>query len=276
MFISQTIQTEVVTITPNVARKLLEQNVNNRGVSKANLDRVRKAFELGEWQLNGEAIKIAHNGQILDGQHRLMACAQTGIPFETLIVYGLDDDTQKTMDTGKSRTLSDVLKIEGYPNTTNLSAAVVAIIRSEEYSLKSALFAGASSYTVTNKQAIARLQKEPSLVELVNVVKPVTKIGLPGRAAAALYYEFSKIDQEDTEAFFDKLASGAGLERGNPILALRNHLIANKEDGKGSRNQGYIGAITIKAWNKFRAGEQVKVLSFRPGGANPEKFPEAI
>lgn len=259
-----------------MARQLLEQNTRNRKVSKGNYSKVFEAMTAGEWELNGEAIKIARNGQILDGQHRLMVSADNDIPFQTLIVYGLETETQDTMDTGKSRSTADVLSIEGYPGATNLAAIVLGVIRSERWGLKVATLGSASAYPVTPKQALARLKDEPGLVDLSRYAVSIRKCGLSAKVAGVLYYHLSKIDADDAQFFFDSLRDGDGLVRGNPIHTLREHLLSLKNNQRGALNTTYMAAVVIKAWNKYRLGEECKQLKFRPGGANPEKFPEPI
>lgn len=274
MFISNSIKTEVVTITPRLARKLLEQNTNNRDISPGNLAKIKLIMERGEWELNGEAIKIAKNGRILDGQHRLMAAVETATTFSTLIVYGLDDETQETMDSGKSRTIANVLTLRGYKNAARLASIVTSIIREEQWSLKAAA-TGSTAYVVTPKQVVDRLQVEPSLEELASNVRPLTAL-LSGRTAGLLYYVLSSVDADDAQYFFDRLVAGDGMERDNPILVLRNLLMVLKQEKRGVRSQTYVSALVVKAWNKYRLGEPVKQLKFTIGGANPESFPEPI
>lgn len=273
MFKSDSIKTEVVTITPRLARKLLEQNGGNRKVSAVNLAKIRTVMERGEWALNGEAVKISRSGRILDGQHRLMAAVDTDTTFETLIVYGLEDETQDTMDSGKSRTLADILSIRGYKNAVSLAAISVAIIRSEMWSIRAATIGGGNKYTVTTRQAMDRIESEPALTEIPRLVAPLTKIGLPARTGGLLFYRFSEIHSEDAADFFAKLASGEQMERGNPILTLRNLLVALRAE-RGQVDQSYVAAVCIKAWNKYRDGKDLMHLRFTPGGANPEKYPE--
>lgn len=274
MFISDTIKTDRLTITPRLAKQLLEQNTGNRKIKTAGLETLKSTLLRGEWEFNGEAIKIAKDGRVLDGQHRLLASAETGIPFETMIVYGLNDSTQETMDIGTIRLLPDILYIRGYKNTNRIASITVAIIRSEKWNIRSAIAGGANKFTVTNKEATDRLEREPSLVDLGAIVHPIAKLGVPQRTGGLLYYKFSEISSEDTQYFFEKLETGVGLGEGDPILALRNALIAIKSNAKGQTNQVYIGALIIKAWNKFRDGEPVSQLRFRIGGASPESFPE--
>ncbi|WP_018296507.1 hypothetical protein [Corynebacterium lubricantis] len=276
MFISKTIKSDLVTVTPEMARKLLEQNTRNRNVSKANYSKVLEAMSAGEWELNGEAIKIARDGTLLDGQHRCLVSAENNIPFQTLVVYGLPVETQDTMDTGKSRGPSDVLAINWYKQTADLASITTGIIRAERWGLRAATYQGATAYSVTAKQVLARVEEEPSLVDLVGKSRALRKAGLTAKIAGILYYEFSKIDQLDADAFFEKLESGEGLQRNDPILTLRESLIRLKTSVKGTAGSGYIAALVIKAWNKYRAGESVSLLRYTPGGANPEKFPEPI
>lgn len=269
-----TVETSTRIITAEVAREMLERNTGNRKVSAQNLAKVKEALSRGEWRLNGEAIKIASDGSILDGQHRLLGCAETGVPFETIVITGLDPATRVTMDSGKSRTPADALALEGFKNTTGLAAITSAIIRSERASIKTAS-SSASFPAVTATQVVERVRSEPYLLDLERKAVAARGVGISQKVAGLLMYRFEQIDAVDSEYFFDKLTSGAGLETGDPILALRNALIASKT-AKGTRNMTYVSAIIIKAWNKFRKGEPASMIKYTPGGANPERFPEPI
>jgi hypothetical protein len=38
----------------------------------------------------------------------------------------------------------------------------------------------------------------------------------------------------------------------------------------------FLTAIMIKAWNAYRRGDSIGLLSFKSGGAKPERFPEPV
>lgn len=271
---STAIAARVELITPDAAKSYLMSNTRNRKVGGTNYGKIKASLLRGEWKLNGEAIKIAADGTILDGQHRLMACAETGVSFQTLIVTGLPREVQDTMDTGKSRTLADVLTLHGYKNGTSLAAAVVGIIKSEKHSLKAAFTSGGiNASVITVKESLDRLEIEPTIQDTAILAQRLTKVGLQGRTGSVLHYILTNIDADDADYFFSTLRTGEGLTAGSPILALRNVLIANKASTK-SIPQTLIAALVIKAWNKYRDGEPVKLLKFTVGGANPEQFPE--
>lgn len=66
----------VETITPDRAKQLLEMNTRNRNVLHSNLDILTEEIRKGRFVANGDAIRIAKDGTILDGQHRLLACVR--------------------------------------------------------------------------------------------------------------------------------------------------------------------------------------------------------
>lgn len=43
----------------------------------------------GKWHLNGEAIIINDKGLTDNGYHRLAACIQAGVPFQTVLIEGV-------------------------------------------------------------------------------------------------------------------------------------------------------------------------------------------
>ena len=96
---------------------------------------------------------------------------------------------------------------------------------------------------------------------------------MPPSVAGLTYWLFTNIDVEDTEAFFARLIDGQDMSKGDPIYELRKALL-NSRNVRGERSTSYLVAITIKAWNKWRDGEKIDLLSYRRGGSSPEAFPE--
>lgn len=259
-------------ITPTVAEKYLAKNTHNRTIRQHRVDAYADDMTAGNWQWNGEAIKFAENGTLLDGQHRLLAIVQSGVPVKMMVVRGLPNSTQHTMDTGAKRTFSDVLKLRGEESYTILAATVRGVYWWEKGIRR---FGGSSSTAATNTQLLETLDKHPWLREGMSLLGRVSAhAGLPVSASGALWFAFMSIDTEDANYFFERLASDENHSNGEPIYMLRRLLATSREDVRGARNVTYLAAVTVKAWNAYRAGEEVGQLRWRPGGANPEKFPE--
>lgn len=104
---------KLVTITPQMAELMLEKNIANRKVNQANVNRIAADMATGNYKLNGETIKISTNGEILDGQHRLLASVKSGMSFQTYIVYNVEREAVGTIDMGKGRSVADSLNVMG-------------------------------------------------------------------------------------------------------------------------------------------------------------------
>jgi hypothetical protein len=108
-------------ITKQIADEMLKNNVGNRVVKRAHVDFLKRQIKEGLYSFTGESIIIGASGNVLDGQHRLTAVSETGIPITAVVVTGIDDDARKDIDSGVSRTLAD---------RTNLPRNLCELIRS--------------------------------------------------------------------------------------------------------------------------------------------------
>ena len=104
----------IVTMTQQLAKDYLSRNTQNRKVKERTLRFYKNQMTSGKWKENGEAIIIDTNGVIKDGQHRLMAVAQTGYAYRVPVISGINEDVMDTIDTGANRGASDVLYLEGF------------------------------------------------------------------------------------------------------------------------------------------------------------------
>lgn len=257
-------------ITPEIAKAYLVQNTHNRDVRKGVVSAYATDMRNGDWHWNGDSIRRSKDGTVLDGQHRLLACIEAGVPFRTLVIDGLPNETQDTMDTGIIRRYTDLLKLRGEVNYNPLAATVRAVAAWGDGRMEPR-----NARSFTRAELDRTLEKYPWLRDGMPILKRVSKAtGLPAAASGVLWWAFMEIDPDDAEAFFDRLASDQGHRDGDPITTLRRVLIKNREDRRGTRSIRYLMALVIKAWNKYRDGEEMHQLQFRVGGAKPESFPE--
>ena len=121
------VQVTIEKITPKIADAYLDQNTHNRNLRLGHVDEISRDMSSGSFMLNGDAIRFSDTGVLLDGQHRLAACVKSGITFETVVIRGLPDETQRTMDSGSKRTAGDTLNLYGVHHANNVSAAIKTI-----------------------------------------------------------------------------------------------------------------------------------------------------
>jgi hypothetical protein len=256
-------------ITPELAESYLSKNLHNRNLRQRTVDAYALDMQAGDWDFTGESIKFATDGTLIDGQHRLAAIIQSGVTVRMGVVTGLALIVQENVDNGVRRTFGDVLKLRGESNYASLASIVRGVYQWENNQRRS-FGRGAT----THSQLSATLEKYPWLRDGVTVARGCADhAGLPGFIGGTLWFAFSQIDSDDADYFFEHLRTGENLGSSHPILALRRALAAATEV-RGKRNPIWMLAITCKAWNKFRAGEEVVSLTWRAGGSSPERFPE--
>ena len=118
---------KTIEITPELAEKWLEKNdQNQRHVISAHVRRLAEDMKSGKWEQNGETIKFDTEGNLLDGQHRLLACIEAGVSFTSIVVTGIQNAARMTIDVGTQRTPKDVLRFGGHkeiglPHVTTIS-----------------------------------------------------------------------------------------------------------------------------------------------------------
>ena len=180
----------------------------------------------GEWRFNGEAIKFGKDGRLLDGQHRLLAVIAADKPLTTLVIRGLEDETQQTMDSGKTRTLGDVLTLRGEKNSTQLASLARAVYLADQLGMEAA---AQNDLKPTRGEIISFIDQTPQLADVLAASRAFRSQSgdmLTSSMFASLWWTFAHIDTDAADRFFMSLASGANLQADDPILILRNTLMA--------------------------------------------------
>ena len=262
----------VETITPEMASEYLERNTHNRPLRQRRVDQLVAAIQRGEWILNGDAIRFDSNGVLADGQHRLWAIFSSGVACESLVVEGLDEEAQHTMDTGARRTLKDTLQLKGHNSPQVLAAAINYLWKMEQNRVRE------NSVKPTIAQALALLDLNPALPDSVPVANRFNDRfrGSTGMIAS-LHYTFATIDSELADSFFTTLIKGTNLNDKDPIYLLRSILERQVAAGPGSRSQAVVThALIVKAWNAWVNGEQLQRLTWKAAGSHAEAVPEPV
>lgn len=267
-----TITVTLEMIGPDLAAHYLMANTHNRTRKPRSQAKYVADMTAGKWQFTGAPISFDTNGVLLDGQNRLHSICEAEVTLPVLVVRGLPAETQMDMDSGNPRKFVDVLTLSDEPPTNvTLVAAIVRKIYGWEQGDRRNLGKANPSHS----QLAATLAAHPDAAEFAVQGKRASRTtGLPPTLAGFAWWLFDSVDTEDAAFFFERLADGQGLVKGDPIFELRRTLVASANARGTERSQAYLLAITIKAWNAYRRGDTVAMFKWRMGGANPEAFPE--
>lgn len=101
------VEFHVEAITPDVAKMLLEGNVDNRNLRPRTVQRYARDMAGGSWQLTHEAIGIDAEGNLVDGQHRLRAVIEADTPVWMTVAYYVPMEARRVIDDGARRNAAD-------------------------------------------------------------------------------------------------------------------------------------------------------------------------
>jgi hypothetical protein len=268
------ITAELVTITPDHAAKmLLASKTNNRPISANNVGKIARAMLAGEYVTNGEAVILDTEGNILDGQHRLMACVESGKAFTTVLVSGVDPSAFTTIDTGKARSAGDALATLGARNSMAVAATIQTIAkwRGAGISISGGSATSGSRAVrqriLTNSEVVEWMEQNPGIEDTVARAQAVAPILLSASKVAAILYEAGECEFIAHE-FFRSVRDGAGLDAGSPELALVQFLQRAAAMPTGRRYSGnYIMAAAVRALNARLEGRELRKIQAQPTGS---------
>jgi len=251
---------QLINFTPEMSARYLERNQNNRKVTEKNVLKIASDLSNGAWVVNGETIKIAINGNVIDGQHRFIASVRTGLPFQSFAIFDLPPEVFPTVDVGTKRTAADVLSISEIPNATNIASIIKFYIEA-----KTSKSFAQNAIPPTNEQILNEYLTSPFLYQkLSNSFSSIKKfINTPFMAICK-----SAIEMYGDHWFDDcvtKIKTGQNLEYGDPCLTLREWATSNK----GARTRPEIRSAYVKLIKAMATNSKLKVVRY----SKTEPFP---
>lgn len=256
-----TLEIGFIRITPELANTWLNSNHSNqRKLSKATVAQYTKTIKNGLWYPDtGECIKISCENNIIDGQHRLNAIVQAGIPVTMLVIKNISDEHLAALDTGKKRTLSDVFTIHGVKPVKGINDnALASIVTGLWYlcryvkvahnpSKEFRLDKSQGGHRPNVLQLFKFLENNPKILEHLKLLddKKVSTIGnkFPVSGNILGWYAVSLIDENSANAILETLrtgipVSGAGYDC--PSMKLLSKIQENKMNKSFVRATEYV------------------------------------
>ena len=238
----------VETITPDIAKEWLAQNTDNRKFRTSVGEKYARDMRNGEWTENGDAIRFAGDGTLLDGQHRLWGCLHSGRSIVALVVRNLSNASQDTMDDLAKRTLGDTFNFHGISGANSAASIVRRILM-----WQNGYLSNVGTYQPSKAESLAAIREDHSIAVAVDAagtmqrrrIVPPTIIGLT-------WWVFWSIDEDDCEEFWHALHTGESLSADSPIYIVREQ-IQRHMNREGRVAETALLAWIIKAWNHYRA-----------------------
>ncbi len=263
-----------MTITPSMAKSILENNFKNRRVNKNKVDQYANDMLSGKWKSNtGENLKITKSGRFIDGQHRMLAVIQSNTSIEFELRTGVSDDAHHVIDTGKSRSTADIFYMSDIKNGNSICAFInVYLTLKKGY----ASIYSANGNKNTSQNILYYYNQNPEYFQTIgnNVTNWYQSFGkiLTTSLIGGFYLYLKDINENDATEFMNQLCTGANITN-NAILLLRKKLINDKTSRLNKMPRRLKNALIIKTWNYFRKNQDINILRFIDV---TEEYPKAI
>lgn len=251
-------------VTPDVAAELMSRNTNNRAIKKQKISQYARDMEDGAWNPDASELKFDRDGNLIDGQNRLLAAIQADVPFPTYVRTGLDPVAFNYIDTGAVRTTGDVFKRAGVTDYHAVASAVSLRARYESV-LEDGQTIIDRRLPLTRHQALEYYQEHPA-IEMMTPLGRSIYTHAPGITRAVWIAGLSMMAEREQEA---ARRFGAQFIAGEPVpqlLALMRYAMASIPAGNGLkyRNAGlrHLTAL-VKTWNAIRRNEELLRLTIR-------------
>lgn len=251
--------TTTVTLTPALARALLERNPSNRNLSDTFVGNYARDIENGNWTLNGEAVIVSRDGLLNDGQHRCAAVARVNRSIDVVMVFGTERETRLTLDQGRARLAADYLGMNGHPNATALSALAGFIWQYE----RTGKISRHHSFRPTKGEILATVENDPTVAKALDAIPRKGSDAAGGRSTLAFcYWVLSRrVSADEALTFILSVINGDNLLSRDPALYARNRLMVERK----RLNSNEKAELIFRAWNAQRRRESPKSLQILDG-----------
>ena len=262
------LRSRTVDLDPTLAQRLLDSQSHNRPIKRFLVERLSRDIQDGRWQLNAQPILIDSEGHLGDGQHRCLAIIKAEATVPVVVTFGIAPTAFATLDSGRSRSPTDMLFVRGEKSTSNLSRVLNLIFLDQHGFMRKNRWSEAA----TNSEREQLLDQHPEIRASVARCVNAHPVISPG-TLAYVHWRGRQIAEQAADNFVDAVITGAKLAEDSPAHVLRETLLRNKSSRSKRLQYPVILAYTIKAFNAYVKGEQMRVLSWKQ---KREGFPEFV
>jgi hypothetical protein len=246
----QVLNVSIETITPDMAHAYLSRPNGKQTKGRSGVNRYADDMKNDRWRLTGEPLIFNSKDDLDNGYSRLGACILAGVPFTTLVVRGTDARSFDVLDTGKSRSLADLLRFRG-KEYVNIVAYVAKRLAIRDKGL-----AVSSSANVTRQEEMLAVRRYPVIEDYARKAQALGPC-LPHALLAFVWYLFGEQYPIETAAFFRAFAplDGDRVDSKHPAQRLRTKLTGADKFSKAERTKFAFAAL-----NAAMGGERPKKL----------------
>lgn len=245
----------ILTANKKLVDWLLSMNTNNRHLRKTHVAWLENAIENKEFILTGHGVTVSEDGELLDGQHRLLAIVNKNYPpVPLLVVTGLKKKSQMYIDQHAKRSLSDMLRLTLDKSITGQMTAVLTfLLRVNEKD-------GVFSLKGKTKPSLQEVHDKMSetMDDLISIID-ASGNHVRASSVAALYHYYVNYDRDKAIELALAIRDGEMLKKTDPAYKLRQYLSSHPSGSISQALESYRYTVTAcLAHSQGRAVESLR------------------
>lgn len=229
-------------ITPEIAQVMLSNNPRNRRLNKKRILTLVHDIVNGQWTDSPTPISFNEQGELLDGQHRLMAIIKSNQPLQMYVAYNVPDNT--VFDKNIERKSGDALFMRGLIDRRLSGARAIAVVN------RYLDISGVSNPSDTDKANFLNEHGE-NIINAISISKTGVNPAICDKAGCqtAIFAALEKGVDKDILVAFAKCVNTGFMESPthSAAIILRNYIYENPmTGGKSSNNLAAYAQMCIK------------------------------
>lgn len=257
------INTQIMSVTPELARQWLEKNDRNRPLHPPTVRRYADDMRAGRWKLTHQGIAFSPRGILIDGQHRLSAIIECGLTISMMVTFNADAETVLAVDQNNPRKPSQQFTLMG--DLGSVGERQVAVLR---------MMIPGLQYT-GRKRSVSEeydlMKKHQEAIAFSFDIAPATRTLLTVASVRAVWARaYYSADLERVREFAKSLVTGVSpSSNGDCVSMLARFLLEQKRGASDACGKVRAYARATTALYSFLTNQNLKRL--KP--ADREYFP---
>lgn len=271
------ISNKTLCITPERAESYLTdfKYERQRPINKGSVERYAVQMKAGTFD-PGTQINIAAVGQkmfLVNGQHRLAAVVQSGVPIEFAVTtHYCDNDMEVALlygklDTQKPRTTVDLIHATGLDTRLDMGRTETRIVGGAIKLLYCGLVDNHVKKASISQETVAGMMQDwATYIDMWDENLTDTPLNMRMRRSAMLAVGYATLrwspDREWTKSFWRAVSVDDGLRVGNPRKTLSLWIRDNLSGGELGRkaSDSYVLHAASCAWNAAVGGRELRQI----------------
>lgn len=213
-------------VTPDMARYWLKHwNTRNRAIKKSAVEKYAYDMRENLWT-PGSRIAFYKDGNLCDGQHRLISVTQADVPVFFDVLIGASELEGANVDMGCKRLNTDALRISGakeWISCKETVALVAWLAKNSRQCISSIGYQRVNDYAMQNEQWLR------PVVEMARSVKKRRGLTSAAYYAQLVLALMSGVELAEISEFQERYIRGENYERNrNAVIRLREYCLAHQ------------------------------------------------